>query len=47
VHVYSDKPLPMDVDTIVYFVIQSWQISVGGVIYVSHHDNSVQWLTKK
>jgi len=29
----------MDLDTIVYFVTQSWQVSEGGAISVSRHVN--------
>ena len=37
VQVYSDKQLPVDVDTIVSFVIQSGQVLEGGAICVSRH----------
>ena len=37
VHVDSDKQIHLDVDTIVSFVIQSGQVSVGGAISVWRH----------
>jgi len=39
VHVYSDKPIQVDLDTKVSFVIKSWQVSEGGEISVSRHVN--------
>ena len=36
-HMYLDKQIHVDVDTIVSFVIQSGQVSKGGGISVSHH----------
>jgi len=39
---YSDKQIHVDLNTIVSFVIQSGQVSVGGVISVSCHVHSVQ-----
>ena len=40
VQVYSDKQIPMDLDTIVSFVTQSGQVLEGGAISVSRHVNS-------
>ena len=36
----SDKQIHVDLDTIVSFVIQSWQVSEGGAIFLSHHVNA-------
>ena len=36
-HMYLDKQIHVDVDTIVSFVIQSGQVSKGGGISVSRH----------
>ena len=34
---YSDKQIPLNVGTIVSFVIQSWKVSESGAISVSRH----------
>ena len=41
VHMYSDKQIHVDVDTIVSFDIKSGQVSEGGRISVSPHVNSL------
>ena len=40
-HVDPNKQILVNMDTIVSFVIQSGQVSVGGTISVSCHDNYV------
>jgi len=35
----SNKQMHVDIDTIVTFVIQRWQVLEGGVISVSRHLN--------
>ena len=41
VHMYSDKQIHVDVDTIVSFDIKSGQVSEGGTIFMSPHVNSL------
>jgi len=45
VHVYSYKQIPVDLDIIVSFGIQSGHVSEGGAISVWHHVNCLNVFT--